>query len=132
MTDALAGSDFSWIGIDAAGRLGWFTLNGTGAAPIALEGGPSALISAEASLTRWVRANGRAFEFGAGDAMWHDVAALGVFAFDFCDRADEYRAVAVPLRPLLELPNDLQALAVRLPTADFGTGRVSRTDVMGS
>jgi hypothetical protein len=131
MTDALAGSDFSWIGIDTAGRLGWFTLKGVGPAPTALEGDPSALISAEASMARWVRANGRAFEFGAGDTMWHDVAALGVFAFDFCGPADEYRAVAVPKSPLLDPPVDLEAVAVQLSAADFGIGCVSRTVLAG-
>ena len=41
MTDALAGSDLSWIGIDGGGRLGWFTLNGAGPAPEVAEWPPA-------------------------------------------------------------------------------------------
>ena len=129
MTDALAGSDWSWIGIDGGGRLGWFTLNGAGPAPAALGGDPSVLTYSEARLAAWVRANGRAFEFGAGEAMWQDLAALGVFAFDFYGAADEYRAVARPVRPLSVVPDELAGVVVRMPAADFDTGRVSRGDV---
>ena len=90
------------------------------------------MLEHEVRLGQWVKSTGRAFQFGAGDAMWRDAAAVGVFPFDFDDRVQQYRIVAMPKRIVApeDLPTDLRALlVVKLPSADFAQGFVTPQQV---
>jgi hypothetical protein len=120
------GTDHSWLAVDADGSIGWFTVNGSGPVPETVRSQPDELLGHEERLARWVRASGRAFEFGAGDSMWRDAAAIGIYPFDFDDVSQRYTLVARPRDAvrITDAPVEIRsALVVSLPCR-FTTGCV--------
>lgn len=132
MSATLDGTDYSWLAVDARNAVGWFTVNGSGFVPDLLRDDPDQMKLHEIRLGHWVRSLGKPFRFGAGYSMWDDVAACGVYPFDFEESAQKYLPVAQP--PVLVLVDELpfevrEVLVVRLPTARFAEGAVSIGDV---
>jgi hypothetical protein len=135
MSQTFYGTDYSWLALDGRDAVGWLSLNMCGPVPERLCEDPDGMLEHEARLGVWVRSTGRAFRFGAGDSMWRDAAAVGVFPFDFDDKAQEYRLVVTPGRPVTgaDVPSDLrELLVVKLVTADFSQGFVTPEHVDGA
>jgi hypothetical protein len=68
-------------------------------------------------------------------ALTRDAAAVGVYPFDFHDKAQEYRIVKMPKRAVApdDLPSDLrELLVVKLATAEFAQGVVTRAQIDGA
>jgi hypothetical protein len=126
------GTDFSWIAVDAAERLGWFTINGFGAVPASIGDDPAELERQEDALGEWIRAAGRPFEVGAGDSMWLDAAAVGVSPSTLIEPRGSTASMAEPRTAVTrsELPVRMQeVLTLWIPDADFGRGVVSCDEV---
>jgi hypothetical protein len=126
------GTDYSWLAADADDSVGWFSLNMSGPVPDLLCDDPDRMLQHEERLGTWVRSMGWPFQFGAGDSMWRDAAAIGVYPFDFDDKAQQYRLVAPPASPVRVSqvsPDVREMLVVRLATARFSTGIVTTEDV---
>jgi hypothetical protein len=132
MSQTFYGTDYSWLALDRHGLVGWFSLNNSGPVPQRLCEDPDGMLEHEVRLGEWVKSTGRPFQFGAGDSMWRDAAAVGVFPFDFDDKAQKYRVVAMPTSPVRpdDMPSNLRdLLVVQLATAEFVLGFVTPEQV---
>lgn len=121
-------SDESWLAVDTAGHVGWFTVNGAG--PVLLRPGVDAahLFAAEEAFGQWLRSEGHHFTFGDA-GQWRAAAAAGIFAFDH-HASEGYKLVARPTNPRTvdALPREL-ADVVRL--VDFQVIELAAVSLVG-
>ncbi len=110
------GMDVSWLAGDAAGHVAWLVTNGSGIVPNQLRADPATTDQQEELLRDWVIQHGRAFCLGVGNTQWTDVAALGIYGFDWDREARHFSLVAAPVAALSiqALPATLQNGAARV------------------
>lgn len=81
------GSDFDWFAIDATGALALLASGGPGFLP------PSVV---EYQVMHETVAGGIEYPSWGTDAIWQDVAALGLYVYDWSETHNAYQRVAEP------------------------------------